>query len=191
MEHMRTLGLLDSNGKPLTDRIREALTGLLPKLRRQFPTLRDDVAVAEVIEEAGRRIASREERAGPIEQLHAYAWVTIRSVATSHLRKPANRLIRDTVGSKAAEIHLAALHASHGSAEQIERDLLIREAMEALSEDERVVCMWKAAGHSAQEIATLQGRSVVAVDTLFSRAKQKLRQALGQRPGDEPRRTTP
>ncbi|MGE4222284.1 MAG: sigma-70 family RNA polymerase sigma factor [Vicinamibacterales bacterium] len=189
MEHMRTLGLLDSNGNPLAERIQRAVAGLLPKLRRQFPTLRDDVAVAEVIEEAGRRIASREERGGPIEQLHAYAWVTIRSVATSHLRKPANRLIRDTVGSKAAEIHLASIPASHGSAEQIERDLLIREAMEALSEDERVVCMWKAAGYSAQEIAAFQGLSVVNVDTLFSRAKQKLRQALGQRPGDTNRAT--
>ena len=115
MENMRTLGLLDSNGKPLAERIQRALTGLLPKVRRQFPTLQDDLALTEVVEEAGRRIASREERGGPIEQLHAYAWVTLRSVATSHVRKPSNRLIRDTVGSKAGEIHLAAVQASHGS----------------------------------------------------------------------------
>ena len=149
MENMRTLGLLDSNGKPLADRIQRALTGLLPKVRRQFPTLRDDLALTEVVEEAGRRIASREERGGPIEQLHAYAWVTLRSVATSHIRKPSNRLIRDTVGSKAGEIHLAGVQASHGSPEQIERDILLREAMETLSEEERVVCMWKTAGFSA------------------------------------------
>jgi hypothetical protein len=89
MDRMRTLGLLDSNGKPLAERIQRALAKLLPKVRRQFPSLRDDLALTEIIEEAGRRIASREERGGPIEQLHAYAWVTLRSVATSHLRKPA------------------------------------------------------------------------------------------------------
>jgi RNA polymerase sigma factor (sigma-70 family) len=190
MENMRTLGLLDSNGKPLAERIQRALTGLLPKVRRQFPTLRDDLALAEVVEEAGRRIASREER-GPIEHLHAYAWVTLRSVATSHARKPSNRLTRDTFGSKAAEIHLAGIQASHGSPEQIERDILMREAMETLSEEERVVCMWKTAGFSAQEIAKFQRRSVVAVDTLFSRAKQKIRQALGYAPADGHGRAKP
>ena len=191
MENMRTLGLLDSNGKPLAERIQRALTGLLPKVRRQFPTLRDDLALTEVVEEAGRRIASREERGGPIEQLHAYAWVTLRSVATSHVRKPSNRLIRDTVGSKAGEIHLAAVQASHGSPEQIERDILLREAMETLSEEERVVCMWKTAGFSAQEIAKFQSRSVVAVDTLFSRAKQKIRHALGYTSADGHGRAEP
>jgi RNA polymerase sigma factor (sigma-70 family) len=153
--------------------------------------LRDELALAEVVEEAGRRIASREESGGPIEQLHAYAWVTLRNVATSHLRKPSNRLIRDTVGSKAGEIYLAGVLASHGSPEQIERDILMREVMETLSKEERVVCMWKTAGYSAQEIAKSQGRSVVAVDTLFSRAKQKLRQAFGYTPAESSGRTEP
>ena len=76
MDHMRALGLLDSNGKPLGDRIERVLAGLLPKLRRRFPNLQDDVAITEVMEEAGRRIASREARGGPIERIHGYAWVT-------------------------------------------------------------------------------------------------------------------
>lgn len=48
-----------------------------------------------------------------------------------------------------------------------------------LSPEERLVCVWKKAGYSSLEIAQFQGRSVAAVDTLFSRAKQKLRRALG------------
>ena len=191
MDRMRTLGLLDSNGKPLAERIQRALTKLLPKVRRQFPSLRDDLALTEVVEEAGRRIASREERGGPIEQLHAYTWVTLRSVATSHLRKPANRLIRDTVGSTAGEIYIAEVEASYGSPDEVERQILMREAMEALSEEERMVCIWKTAGYTAQEIATRQGRSVVAVDTLFSRAKQKLRQAFGYTPANSTGPTEP
>ena len=191
MDRMRTLGLLDSNGKPLAERIQRALTKLLPKVRRQFPSLRDDLALTEVVEEAGRRIASREERGGPIEQLHAYTWVTLRSVATSQLRKPANRLIRDTVGSTAGEIYIAEVEASYGSPAEVERQILMREAMEALSEEERMVCIWKTAGYSAQEIATRQGRSVTAVDTLFSRAKQKLRQAFGYTPANSTGPTEP
>jgi DNA-directed RNA polymerase specialized sigma24 family protein len=155
MDRMRTLGLLDSNGKPLAERIQRALAKLLPKVRRQFPSLRDDLALTEIIEEAGRRIASREERGGQIEQLHAYAWVTLRSVATSHLRKPANRLIRDTVGSTAGEIHIASVEASYGSPQDVERQVLIREAMDALSDDERMVCIWKTAGSRSAKDAPL------------------------------------
>jgi hypothetical protein len=59
----------------------------------------------------------------------------------------------------------------------------LREALDTLSQEERMVCLWKKAGFSAQEIAKFQGRSVVAVDTLFSRAKQKIRSVLGVAPG--------
>jgi len=188
MDHMRALGLLDSNGKPLGDRIERVLAGLLPKLRRRFPNLQDEVAITEVMEEAGRRIASREARGGPIERLHGYAWVTVRSVATSHMRRPATRLIQHTLASEASQEHIAQAPAQYGSAEQVERDILLREALDTLSHEERMVCLWKKAGFSAQEIASTLGRSVPSVDTLFSRAKQKIRQALGLPPvADEAR----
>lgn len=183
MEQMRAFGLLDSNGKPLGERIEQVLVGLRPRLRRHFPGLQDDVALIEVMEEAGRRIATREERSGPIEHLHGYAWVTIRSVATSYLRRPASRLIQNTLESEASNALIATAPAAYGSPEQIERDILLREALDTLSQEERMVCLWKKAGFSAQEIARFQGRSVVAVDTLFSRAKQKIRNVLGIAPG--------
>ncbi|MGE3511088.1 MAG: sigma-70 family RNA polymerase sigma factor [Vicinamibacterales bacterium] len=179
MDHMRALGLLDSNGKPLGDRIERVLAGLLPKLRRRFPNLQDEVAITEVMEEAGRRIASREARGGPIERLHGYAWVTVRSVATSHMRRPATRLIQHTLASEASQEHIALAPAQYGSPEQMERDILLREALDTLSHEERMICLWKKAGFSAQEIASALGRSVPSVDTLFSRAKLKIRQALG------------
>lgn len=191
MENMRALGLLDSNGKPLAARVERALAGLLPRLRRQFPTLQDEVALTEVVEEAGRRIAAREERGGPIEHIHGYAWVTARSVATSYVRRGSTRLIQKTLESEASNAHIASAHAEYGSAEQIERDILLREALDTLSGEERRVCTWKTAGFSAQEIAKFQGRSVVAVDTLFSRAKQKIRLALGYAPAADDRRAGP
>ena len=185
MDHRGALGLLDSNGKPLGDRIERVLAGLLPKLRRRFPNLQDEVAITEVMEEAGRRIASREARGGPIERLHGYAWVTVRSVATSHMRRPATRLIQHTLASEASQEHIALAPAQYGSPEQTERDILLREVLARLSPEERMVCLWKMAGFSAQEIAPALGRSVASVDTLFSRAKQKIRGAvsISRRPG--------
>ena len=178
MEHLH-LGLLDSDGKPLAERIQRALTRLLPRLRRQFPALHDEVALTEVMEEAGRRIALREARGGPIEKLHGYAWVTVRSVATSHVRRGSIRLIQKTLESEASDARLASVPATAGSAEEIERNILLREVLDKLSPEEKLVCIWKKAGFSSREIAEHQGRSVVAVDTLFSRAKDKLRRALG------------
>lgn len=178
MDHMRALGLLDSNGKPLADRIERVLAGLLPKLRRRFPNLQDEVAITEVMEEAGRRIALREARGGPIERIHGYAWVTVRSVATSHMRRPATRLIQHTLEPDASQEYIALATTRYGSPEQMERDILLREALDTLSNEERMVCLWKQAGFSAQEIASKLGRSVPSVDTLFSRAKQKIRHTL-------------
>ena len=175
MDHMSALGLLDSNGKPLADRIERVLAGLLPKLRRRFPNLQDDVAITEVMEEAGHRIASREARGGPIERIHGYAWVTVRSVATSYMRRPATRLIQHTLEPDASQEYIALATTRYGSPEQMERDILLREVLDRLSPEERMVCLWKMAGFSAQEIASALGRSVVSVDTLFSRAKQKIR----------------
>jgi hypothetical protein len=43
--------------------------------------------------------------------------------------------------------------------------------------EERLICLWKQAGFSSQEIARHQVRAVGSVDTMFSRAK-KLRLAL-------------
>jgi len=191
MENMRALGLLDSNGKPLGAHIERVLAGLLPKLRRRFPNLQDEVAITEVMEEAGRRIANREERGGPIERLHGYAWVTVRSVAQSYLRRPSTRLIQGTLESEASRTQIALAPSTYGSPEQIERDILIREVLAALSEEERVIFMWKTAGFTSPEIAKFRGRSVVAVDTLFSRAKQKLRRALGSTPADRAGRAKP
>lgn len=179
MEHSHDLLLIDRDGQRLDCHITRVLTRLLPRLRRHFPQLRDEVALTEVLERAGHRIAVREKRAGPIEKLQGYAWVTIRSVATSEMRRSSVRLMRKTLESEASHARLASVTAAFGTAEEVERNIFLREVLGKLSQEERLVCVWKKAGFSSQEIAKYLGRSVAAVDTLFSRAKQKLRRALG------------
>ena len=59
MESLRKLGLLDAEGKPVEDRLSKVLNALLPRFRRRFPAIQDDVEVTEVFEEAARRITKR------------------------------------------------------------------------------------------------------------------------------------
>jgi DNA-directed RNA polymerase specialized sigma24 family protein len=178
MEHLRTIGLLDSDGQPFHPRIERVLIQLLPRLRREFPTLQDEVGLAEIMEEAGRRIRHRERR-GPIERLHGYAWVTVRSIATSRMRLGSSKLHQKTLDSDAGTARLLATPTSRGTATEIEQAVLLRQLLQTLSREERMICLWKKAGFSSQEIALHQRRTVVAIDTIFSRAKQKIRKALG------------
>ena len=178
MEHLRTIGLLDSDGQPFDPRIERVLIQLLPRLRREFPSLQDEVGLAEIMEEAGRRIRHREKR-GPIERLHGYAWVTVRSIATSRMRLGSSKLHQKTLDSDAGNARLLATPTSRGTAAEVEQAVLLRELLQTLSREERMICLWKKAGFSSQEIALHQRRTVVAIDTIFSRAKQKIRKALG------------
>jgi DNA-directed RNA polymerase specialized sigma24 family protein len=178
MEHLRTIGLLDSDGQPFHPRIERVLIQLLPRLRREFPSLQDEVGLAEIMEEAGRRIRHRERR-GPIERLHGYAWVTVRSIATSRMRLGSSKLHQKTLDSGAGNARLLATPTSRGTAADVEQAVLLRELLQTLSREERMICLWKKAGFSSQEIALHQRRTVVAIDTIFSRAKQKIRKALG------------
>jgi DNA-directed RNA polymerase specialized sigma24 family protein len=178
MEHLRTIGLLDSDGQPFHPRIERVLMQLLPRLRREFPSLQDEVGLVDIMEEAGRRIRHREAR-GPIERLHGYAWVTVRSIAMSRMRLGSFKRYQKTLDSQTGNARLLATPSQRGTAAEIEQAVLLRELLRTLSREERMICLWKKAGFSSQEIALHQRRTVVSVDTIFSRAKQKIRKALG------------
>lgn len=179
MEQWPRFGLLGDNGRPLNARVEGVLKRLLPRLRRQFPTFQDEVSQIEILEEAGRRILKRERRSGPLERINGYAWVAVRSVAMSRMRRSSSRLLQRTVASEAGEAVLSVARTPVGGPEQIERHVLLREVLGLLSPGERRICIWKQAGFSSRDIARHRGSSAAAVDTLFSRAKQKIRKALG------------
>lgn len=189
MESPGSIGLLDSNGEPFPDHIQRTLVRLSARLRREFPVLQDDVALTEVMEEAARRIAAREARGGPIERLHGYAWITLRNSATSHVCRGSIRLIQETLHGAAGAAHLAVLPSTCGRVEDIERRVLFAQLLRLLSDDERVIVLLRRAGYSSAEIAWVQKRTVDAVDKVFSRAKQKIRRALGVEPPSGNRRS--
>jgi DNA-directed RNA polymerase specialized sigma24 family protein len=179
MEHLRTIGLLDRNGEPFPDHIQRVLERLSLRLRREYPVLQDDVVLIDVLEEAGRRIAAREARGGPIERLHGYAWVTLSSVAKSRMRRGSIRLRQKTLDPRAGAARLSALTSDAGGAEEIEQGLLFTEILSLLSPDEQAMVLRRRGGYSTAEIAQASGRSIDAVDKVFSRIKQRVRRALG------------
>ena len=186
MPFLSKLGLLDENGHPLSDRLEQVLCRLAPRLRRQFPALNDEVVVAEVLEEAARRITEQEKRCGVIEKLHGYAWVTIRHVAISRMRRTSIRLAQNTLESEASQVALSSAASTRGSPEEIERDVLLHEILAQLTPEERLICIWKKAGFSSKQIAKRRRSSAAAVDTLFCRVKQKIRRLLGVQDYDGP-----
>lgn len=179
VEYLGSLALLDANGKPFSSHIDSVLRQLAPRLLRQFPALQDDAVLADVVEEAGRRIAEHERRDGPIERLHGYAWVTMRSVATSRMRRGSMRMERATLHGEDTEAVLSDIPSEDGTAEDIERAILLDEVLSQLSDHERTLLMWKKAGFSSKEIARGLGTSVAAVDQLFHRVKEKVQHGLG------------
>jgi RNA polymerase sigma factor (sigma-70 family) len=173
--------LIDEHGALLDPRVEGALLQMRRKLRRQFPVCRDELTASEVLEEAARRLARRERRAGLIENLHAYAWVTLRSVVTSRLRRNDARLEARTIRSRSADALLASRLATRHTARDVERRVLLGEVLAALTGDEQRVCAMKAEGFTAREIARAMGRSAASIDTLYSRAKTRARRLAGRR----------
>jgi DNA-directed RNA polymerase specialized sigma24 family protein len=135
--------------------------------------IRDEVILTEILEEAGCLLVERELQVGPIEKLRGYAWVTVRNVKTSRLRRGSMRLQQATLDSVESTAVLVQLPAKRGTPDAIERHLLMDEIAESLSPEERHVYTWKKAGFSSQEIARYRGTSVAAVDTMFHRVKRK------------------
>ena len=182
MEPSRPLILVDHRGQPLSPHLAQVLIGLVPRFRRTFHCLSDDYELVDVLEDAARKIECRERRSGPVERLHAYAWVTVRSVAMSRLRRNGYRLLSASVRSLESEAILAYTSSRDGAAHEIERRILARQLLSAMRPAERAACIAKAQGFSSQEIADRLGTSVTTVDKMVSRVRHRLGGRLVAKP---------
>jgi len=170
-------GLVDSNGRPVPERIATALGRLLPQLRRRFPALNDDMLLTRVLDECSEKLIRREADYGPIDRLHAFAWVTLRNVAISEMRRGYGRVLQASDHFR----HDYARSTTHGvqsPQEVMERAVLWKEMLSALPWKERRVFVRKARGMSSAEIALDLRCSTSSVDTTLSRAKRRLRKLL-------------
>ena len=127
--HTHFVLLLDEFGQPLSTRLQDVLLPLAARLRRQFPSLNDDCTLTEVLEESGRRIAAREERKGPLDNLHAYAWVVVRRIAALRLRHDQWAVASATLTGPESESALRRIPAGFATSEQIYNDILCKELL--------------------------------------------------------------
>ena len=179
MEFSTRSPFLDPFGKPLPEHIQHALRAVTSRLRRKFSMIRDDVVYTEILEQAGHQIVNHEAIHGTIKRLYGFAWVVVRNVAISRMRRGPHLLEQPIAGSVEAETTLARLTAEDGSPERIEASILVHEALAQISDREGKIAIWKKAGFSTKEIAKELGMSVSAVDTTYARLLDKLRQLLG------------
>jgi DNA-directed RNA polymerase specialized sigma24 family protein len=175
-----THAFLDDAGNPLSARLQRALTDIAPRVRHRVAALGDELLVTDILEEAGRRIADQERTSGPVDNLEAYAWVTVLNLARSRIRHPSMRLVRSTLGSHESDAVFNTLPSRRGSPEQIEAAILVQQVLAHLTAEERWLCDRKQWGLSSREIALEAGTSVARVNTLFYRVKRKIRNALHQ-----------
>ncbi len=136
MESLRKLGLLDAEGKPVQDRLTKVLDALLPRFRRRFPAIRDDVDITEVFAEAARRIAKRERASGPIEKLGGYAWKALDSIGVSLERRGSMQVRFNSVEPRTGFDIVSRLRAWDGSVEEIERTILLHELEAQMTREE-------------------------------------------------------
>ena len=179
MENLRKLGFLGADGKPLDDRLSKVLNALLPRFRRRFPALQDDVEVTEAFEEAARRITKRERTSGPIEKLGGYAWKALESIGVSLQRRGSMQIRFNRVESRTGLDIVSQLRAWDGSVEEMERGILLRQLEAHMTPEEARIFNLKAFGYTSEEIAKLRGSSVNSVDKVMSRLKQKIHSLTG------------
>jgi len=176
MESPTRTHFLDQAGNPLPDRIQSALDELLPRLRRKFSVIRDEVVLTEIMEQAGQKLLNREARGGRIDQLYGFAWVTVYRVAISKLRRSPYLVEQPT---DSAERALSRLTSEQSSPASIELGVLASQVLDRLSQRERMIAIWKRSGFSSREIAEKLEISVPAVNTTFCRLRQKVQKLLG------------
>ena len=172
--HTHFVLLLDEFGQPLSARLQSVLLPLAPRLQRQFPALTDDCTRTEVLEESGRRIAAREDRKGPLDNIHAYAWVVVRRMAALRLRHDQWAVASATLTSADSEIALRGMPSGFATSEQIYNSILYKELLAHLSPLEQQIAKGKSAGHSDDEIARGCGTSCRTIFNAWRRLKRKM-----------------
>jgi hypothetical protein len=184
--HAHSVLLLDQFGQPLSTRLQNVLLPLAPRLQRQFPALSDDCTLTEVLEESGRRIAAREERKGPLDNPHGYAWVVARRMAALRLRHDHWAVASATLTGAEGETALRGMSAGYATSEQIYNEILCKELLAHLNPIERQIAKGKNAGQSDDEIARGCGTSPRTIFNAWRRLKRKMlsrAQGIGLPPG--------
>lgn len=167
--------MIDKNGRLLAERIQQAMRRLVPRLKRQWPFLRDDAVVHNMVEQAGQRVSEHESKKGPSPRLHGLAWTTLRRLAISWARTPAAQFDVCCEAMPEGEFEVMAPSTREGSPERTYQAVLLHELLRALTTQERVIYAQRLHGFSSAEVAQALGLTRSNVDVTYSRARARLR----------------
>jgi DNA-directed RNA polymerase specialized sigma24 family protein len=180
MEFDSNILLADVDGQPLGEHIQSVLRELLPRFRRTFPYIRDEAQIANILEGAGQRIAAREKQIGPIPELHGYTWVALKNATLSVQRRSEHKVQSASISNLDSDGLLAHLPAREGTQDAIEGSVLLSQALNLLSEDEKMIAIYKQAGFSDREIAQHMNTSTGAVSQTYFRMRYRVRKFLAR-----------
>jgi DNA-directed RNA polymerase specialized sigma24 family protein len=169
---------LDPDGRPFDERMQSVLRVLYRRFQKALPRIDDGIFVTEVLEEAGRRTVAHEAEHGQVDNLEAFVWHAALNVAKTRLAHSSMRLASKTLSSAASDAVIRSLPARDGTREQIERDILVQQALvHVLPEEQAIYFKW-AWGHPSRDIAQAFGMTETYVNTIIHRINVRLRERL-------------
>lgn len=178
MEQRRRLALLDEDGKPVSETIQEALYKVAPSVQKEFATISSDVMDG-IVCEGAVKMARVEREKGKIDSPPGLARRILRNLARTVFRGPSIELHRRRAEAREGPELVSRLRAWDHSAEQIEADIFIGQAIETFTARQRLVFFGKFNDDSSEEIARVCGCSAEAVDVMYCRIKKKIRRLAG------------
>lgn len=176
MERAPKFHLVDECGKPLDERFGTVVRQLEREFFHRFRQLRDPAVVANCVEQTALRVHIHEQKRGRVQNLRPFFLRVFSNVVRSLLRGPYHTKYEAIVSDRILEKRGGVANA--GSAEQAERWIIAREALEQLGERKQEILILDALGYSAQEIARAFTMSESNVYTTLHRAREEARRIL-------------
>ena len=94
-------------------------------------------------------------------------------------RRSEHKVQSASISNSDADWLLARLPASHGNPGAIEDSVLLSQALDLLSQDEKMIAIHKQAGFSDREIAEHMNTSAGAISQTYFRMRHRVRKILG------------
>ena len=180
MEGAPKFHLVDRSGRPLDERFGTVVRQLEREFFERFRQVRDPAVIANCVEEAALRIHIHENRRGRVENLRPFFLRVYSNVVKSLLRGPYYTKHEANVPDR--ELEERAQPSRTGTAEQTERWIIAREAIERLDERKQRLLSLNALGYTAKEIALKLHTTENNVYTMLHRAREEAKQILDTHP---------
>ena len=176
MERTPKFHLVDRSGRPLDERFGVVVRQLEREFFERFRQVRDPAVIANCVEEAALRIHIHETKRGRVENLRPFFLRVYSNLVKSLLRGPHHTKHETNVPDR--ELEQRGRFPCTGTAEQTERWIMAREAIERLDERKQEILILNALGYSAREIARKLHTTENNVYTMLHRAREEAKQIL-------------